>query len=82
MKKINLIKVKSGHIESIGWEKEYLFDEDSKKIDTLRIKFNDGAIYDYEKVVKRTFAYFLVAKSKGTFFVNRIKNRYKTIKRK
>jgi hypothetical protein len=78
---MKLINVKSSHIKAIGWEEKFKFDAKREPKDTLRIQFNDDSIYDYLEVSKRTFNYFLNARSKGTFFQNYIKNRYKTIPR-
>lgn len=78
---MKLIKVKSSHIKAIGWEEKFKYDSKKEPKDTLRIQFNNDQIYDYLEVSKRTFNYFLEAKSKGAFFDHNIKNRYKTIPR-
>jgi len=78
---MKLIKVESTHIKAIGWQEDFKYSDNKSPKDTLRVQFNNDSIYDYVGVSKRTFNYFLEARSKGTFFENNIKNQYKTIPR-
>ena len=62
-------KVKSSNLESVAHEGT-----------TLEIKFKGGGTYRYEGVHPNTVRALMNAKSKGTFFNERIRPRYKHTK--
>ena len=62
---MNLINVESSNIKQVGWLN-----------DTMRVVFSSGRIYDYVKVPKHVFKYFLESESKGKFFNNKILNKF------
>lgn len=63
---MNHKKVKSTNIESVAHE-------DS----TLEIKFKSGATYSYANVHPNTVRALMNAKSKGTYFNEKIRDRFK-----
>nr|DAU45782.1 MAG TPA: KTSC domain [Caudoviricetes sp.] len=60
-----MIKVVSSNVHSIGYEP-----------DTLYVKFNNGALYEYYKVPEGIFKAFLISSSKGKFVHNVLRNFY------
>lgn len=62
---MNMIKVASGHIYSIGYENN-----------TLYISFDEGGLYAYYNVPQDVYSNLMKAFSKGEFFHNNIKNVY------
>ena len=63
--KIRLGTVKSSLIAAIGHEGS-----------TLRVRFVDGVICDYENVPLKVFAGFVRARSKGKFFQSKVDGVY------
>jgi hypothetical protein len=61
------IKVESSNIDSIGYD---------TKTSTLEIEFINGRVYQYFNVPYMTYLSLFVAKSKGKYFANYIKNNY------
>lgn len=64
MPDIELTEVESSNIAAIGYD---------RRVQTLRIKFNNGSIYDYPTMPERTYQDFAKAESKGKFFHRIIK---------
>lgn len=60
----NMIDVTSSNIKKIGWKEEKLY-----------VEYSSG-IYEYDDVPKEVFESFKLAKSKGTFMNEYIKNNY------
>lgn len=61
---MEMTKVESSNIKSVGWLNEELYVEYS------------GGIYIYEKVSKELFTKLLAAESKGHFMNEEIKGKY------
>ena len=62
---MELKKVKSSNIDSVGYENENLY-----------IKYQSGAIYKYKNVPKVIYESFIDSDSKGRFMNSEIKNKY------
>ena len=65
--------VKSSNLKSVGYDPQSLH---------LQVTFNSGETYDYFGVPPQAHTAFLSAKSKGTFFDNAIKKRFRHSKRR
>lgn len=63
--KFNMVDVESTNLGSVGYDPE---------TQTLRIKFKDGAPYDYRGVPPQMHGELMGAESKGSFFFKRIKS--------
>lgn len=61
---MEMIKVDSSNVKSIGWDKDQLYVEYS------------GGTYIYENVAKEVFDKLMLAESKGKFMVSEIKGKY------
>jgi hypothetical protein len=66
---MNRIAVRSSNISSVGYEDG-----------TLEIAFVDGGVYQYLNVPEQIYRGLMSATSKGRYFYNHIKDRYKTKK--
>ena len=62
------IPVISKHIHSIGYDPE---------TETLEIKFDSGAIFQYYKVPPAVHAELMAAPSKGNYFDYKVKSSYR-----
>jgi hypothetical protein len=65
---VNLVKVDSTNLQAVG------FDKQSK---TMRILFNEGAMYDYFGVPEKVHGSLMEADSLGSFFQQNIVGRYR-----
>lgn len=65
---LNRIPVTSSNLQSVGYD---------SSIQILEIEFHNGGIYQYFGVPEYEFTNLLSAPSKGTYFANNIKNRYR-----
>lgn len=63
--------VKSSNIASVGHDPE---------TQTLHVKFHSGGHYMYHKVDPRHFNLFLAAKSKGKYFQEHVRDKFKFTK--
>ena len=63
---MNRTKVISSNIASIGYENG-----------TLEVEFNNGKIYRYAGIPEHLYLSLLSAPSKGTYFAQNIRNRYR-----
>lgn len=63
----------SSVIDTISYDREKL---------VLRIRFQSGSIYEYEKVQERIYDAMKKAHSKGVFFNNYIKGKYSFLRLK
>jgi hypothetical protein len=68
---MNRTPVKSSSIRSVGYD-------DSSSL--LEIEFNNGGIYQYLTVPKSAYDSLIAAASKGKYFDQLIKDRYRTVK--
>jgi len=68
---MNRIPVESSNLSSVG------YDPDRR---VLEIEFNSGGIYQYSSVPKSEYDGLMSASSKGSYFVQNIKNNYSTTK--
>ena len=66
---VEMNEVKSSNISSIGWNKNI-----------LRVEFNKGGVWDYSGVSKEIYEDFLNSESKGKFFLQKIRNKFKAKK--
>lgn len=73
---MEMIKIESTNIESIGYKKEAHLN----KCGTLRIVFQHGGIYDYKNVPNNIWEEFLKVSSKGSFFHRKILNNFHSTK--
>ena len=64
-----MISVRSSVISAIDYDGDLLI---------LYIKFTSGSVYKYYRVPETVFIGLLEARSKGTFFNSRIKERYRS----
>lgn len=62
---MELTKVNSSNIDSIGFENDELF-----------VKFKNNNIYKYDKVPKELYEKFLTAESPGRFLKEHVLNKY------
>lgn len=62
---MNMIRVQSSNISSIGYENG-----------TLRISFNSGGLYSYSGVPESVYTSLMSASSHGSYFAQHIKDRY------
>ena len=62
---MELKKVKSSNIDSVGYENENLY-----------IQYQSGAIYKYKNVPKVIYESLMDSDSKGRFMNSEIKNKY------
>lgn len=62
---MELKKVKSSNIDSVGYENENLY-----------IQYQSGAIYKYKNVPKVIYESLIDSDSKGRFMNSEIKNKY------
>jgi len=60
--------VQSSNLRSIGYD---------QNTNTIEIEFNDGGIYQYFNVPESIYLALMEAVSKGTYFHDNIKQRYK-----
>lgn len=67
MKEIDMIKVESTQIASVGYDKP-LYD--------LYVEFNNGKVYRYDDVPEWTYNAFARSESPGKFFHGEIKNNF------
>lgn len=67
MAEIEMIAVDSSNVDSIG------FDPDTS---TLRVRFHNGGVYEYDGVPEETFSEFMAASSLGKFLHQYIKGIY------
>jgi hypothetical protein len=67
IREIKRVKVESSNIAEVG------YDEDSK---TLVVLFNNGRLYSYDEVPKKVYDDFLVAQSKGKYFIANVRGKY------
>ncbi len=63
--------VSSSNIRSIGYD---------AKAQILEVEFKSGGIYQYLNVPEDVFDRFMAASSKGRFFDQRVKDRYRAVK--
>jgi hypothetical protein len=68
---MNRTAVSSSSVRSVG------YDEASQ---TLEVEFNSGGIYQYSGVPKKLSERFLTAPSKGRFFDQNIRDKFRTVK--
>jgi hypothetical protein len=68
---VNRIPVTSTNIKSIGYD---------RKTATIEVEFQSGGIYQYDCFPEKYYYDFLNAPSKGTYFYENIKDKYKTYK--
>jgi KTSC domain len=61
--------VQSCNLKSVGYD---------NNLKNLEIEFHSGLIYQYQNVPSHIFASLLSAPSTGTFFTDKIKNRYRS----
>ena len=61
--------VQSCNLKSVGYD---------NNLKNLEIEFHSGLIYQYQNVPSQIFANLLSAQSTGTFFTDKIKNRYRS----
>ncbi len=61
--------VQSCNLRSVGYD---------NKLKNLEIEFHSGLIYQYQNVPSQIYANLLSAQSTGTFFTDKIKNRYRS----
>lgn len=66
---MNRAPVRSSNIRSIG------YDPDDR---ILEVEFRSGGIYQYSVVPESVYQGFMRASSKGSYFQNRIRDRYPT----
>ena len=66
--RMHRVPVDSGAITAIGYH---------RKTSTLEIRFHSGAIYRYAKVASEVFQEFISAPSKGRYFRDEIRGRYR-----
>lgn len=64
-------KVMSSNIDSIGYDRNN---------NILEVKFNNGAVYQYNGVTAAIHRSLMMAKSVGEFFAKHVKNVYPTKK--
>jgi len=65
------VPVESSNIDSIGYEKN-----------VLEIRFRNGGLYQYFDVPEEVLAMLMQAESKGRFFNQRIRGRYRSARLK
>lgn len=68
---MNMVQVKSTNLQAVG------YDEQTK---TLRILFQEGAMYDYFNVPASVHGALMEAESKGTFFQEHVIGKFKYAK--
>lgn len=68
---VELVPVKSGHLESIGYHAES---------STLHVRFKNGEYYLYHNVKPIVYQGLLKAESKGKYFNGNIKPHYRHTK--
>jgi len=61
--------VQSCNLKSVGYD---------NTLKNLEIEFHSGLIYQYQNVPSQIYANLLSAQSTGTFFTDKIKNRYRS----
>jgi hypothetical protein len=61
--------VQSCNLKSVGYDNH---------LKNLEIEFHSGLIYQYQNVPSQIYANLLSAQSTGTFFTDKIKNRYRS----
>jgi len=64
--------VSSSNISSVGYD---------PSTETLEVKFTSGGLYQYFDVPESVYERFMNAYSKGSFFADHIKDRYRFRKR-
>ncbi len=64
---MNRTSVRSSNIRSVGYDQETR---------VLEIEFHDGGVYQYSNVPETLYQGLMQAVSKGSYFHNRIKDRY------
>jgi hypothetical protein len=68
---MNRTAVTSSNIRSIGFEPES---------ETLEVEFKSGGLYQYANVPKSLFDRFMAASSKGRFFDQYVRDKFRTRK--
>lgn len=68
---MNRQPVQSSNIESVGYD---------RKTNVLEIEFHRGGVYQYSNVPESIYQAMLNAASKGTYFHDNIKERYRYIR--
>ncbi len=68
---MNRTAVSSTNIRSIGYD---------PKSQTLEVEFNSGRLYQYTGVPEALFERFMKAPSKGKFFAQYVRDRFRTRK--
>ena len=68
---MNRTAVRSSNIKAIGFDGATLI---------LEVEFKTGSIYQYLGVAQTTYDRFLSAPSKGRFFDNNVRERFKTVR--
>jgi len=61
--------VESCNLKSVGYD---------NNLKNLEIEFHSGLIYQYQNVPSHIYANLISAHSTGTFFTDKIKNRYRS----
>jgi len=61
--------VQSCNLKSVGYD---------NTLKNLEIEFHSGLVYQYQNVPSQIYANLLSAQSTGTFFTDKIKNRYRS----
>jgi len=65
---VERVRVQSSNIRSIGYDTESM---------VLEIEFHDGGVYQYSNVPQHVYEGLMLASSKGSYFHQRIKGRYR-----
>jgi hypothetical protein len=63
--------VQSCNLKTVGYDTH---------LKNLEIEFHSGMVFQYQNVPSHIFANLLSAQSTGTFFTDKIKNRYRSIR--
>jgi len=63
--------VQSCNLKTVGYD---------TNLKNLEIEFHSGMVFQYQNVPSHIYANLLSAQSTGTFFTDKIKNRYRSIR--
>ena len=63
--------VESCNLKTVGYD---------NNLKNLEIEFDSRMVYQYQNVPSRIYANLLSAQSTGTFFTDKIKNRYRSVR--
>ncbi|HZK30619.1 MAG TPA: KTSC domain-containing protein [Methanoregula sp.] len=63
--------VESCNLKTVGYD---------NNLKNLEIEFHSGMVYQYQNVPSHIYANLLSAQSTGTFFTDKIKNRYRSVR--